>query len=517
MSVETKELFATKKFPAWIKNHAVFKNHKQIAKIFPEIGLTNCEMEVDVDNAAEVKTAAKYLITDITAQITKRSTGLGKFAVKKADTIKPKRKAKMAKNQHLLNALKVKLVKSTSKVINTKNGKVTLNLPDDIVDEEKTVVFKSGERLISAYNKMNESLRDGKFVAMAKVETLASFKDFSSKNVPALKYKLVFSSDGVEGMWDIATMSMRGIQSCQTWGNGMSNDAHVVGSMVDPFTAIIYITSGAKYGEYGSKMIRRCVVRFVVNGHTKKPKLMLERMYPSYDKGTCDTFIAFLKEKTGNKYEVIQNCYGGGMGAGTATTYVPMSKIVAELDSAHTPYRDSGIVYQKDAFTETVADVIAATVTKVYNAIGSKFITVARATKMESVGASSKKAFSALRGTSYIEDRSYAVRANLSYPAVRTSLVSKDGMDLEIPTTIEALQTDLVALKTDLSARLLPVTKFAIARSLPKYFGKLDDELLVTLTSKVATRMSKLIDKEVAKLEELKLKKTDEIPIYSKY
>jgi hypothetical protein len=511
MAADIKELFTTHKFPAWIKDHAVFKKHHEIAKVFPEIGLPNTEVEIDIDNSADVKESAKHLITEINQQITKRYNGLVKFADKKADKIKPKRKAKIGNNQHLLNALKTKLAKQPAKCINAKNGKITLNLPDDILDPEKKVVFKSGERLISAYNKMNEQLRDGKFLAMEKVENLYAFKDFSSKNVPSVKYKLCFSSDGVEGLWDIATMSMRGIQSCQSWGAGNSNDAHVVGSMVDPSTGIIYITSGAKHGEYGTKMIRRCVVRFVVQN--KKPQLMLERMYPAYDAGTCDRFVSFLREKTGNKYPVIQNCYGGGMGNVAATTYVPLSKIVSELPPLNTPYRDSGIQYIKDEFSNSAVDRVGESLKKVYTAIGSKVITAARAMKMEEVPAASKKAFAALRGTSYIEDRSYAVRTALSYPHCRTQFMP----DRPMPKDIVGVQDEIVALKNDLNVKMLNNLKTVVGIHMPKRLGKFDDELLKKISDKVATRMGTLIDKEVAALELVKNEKQPDVPVYAKF
>ena len=513
--VETKDIFTNKKYPAWIKDHKIFKSYKQVAKVFPEIGLANCAQEIDIDNSADVKAAAKYLITDINTQITKRFNGLAKFSEKKADKIKPKRKAKIDNNQYLLNSLKTRLAKKADKCINTKNGKITLNLPEDVLDPEKKVVFKSGERLISAYNKMNDTLRAGKFLAMEKVENLPAFKEFSSKNVPAVKYQLVFSSDGPDGIWDIATMSMRGIQSCQTWGTGQSNDAHVVGSMVDPFTGIIYITSGAKHGEYGTKMIRRCVVRFVVSDKTKKPKLMLERMYPAFDKGTCDTFMNFLREKTGNKYEVIQNCYGGGMGANAGTVYVPISRVVESLDTMSTPYRDSQIVYKKDEFSNNTLDRITETMIKTYNSIGTKVLTAARAIKATEVPETGKKAFNALRGSSYIEDRSYAVRAGLSYPYVRSFLTP--GKDP--PVSVVALQDELVALKTSLNdGKLLDAFKNSCSINLPKRLGKIDDELLTAISTKVATRMSKLLDKEIAKLELDKAKDAEEpeVPVYAK-
>ncbi len=298
----TKTIFSEKKFPSFITGHAIFKSFKEVRKVFPEIGLPNTEKEIEVDNKKEAKDAATYLLNEIKDRIDRRLLSINKYAVKK-DSMGKKRKKKLNNAQHLLTSVKTNITKAKNGFLTENNGRITLNLPTDIADAEDKMAFKGGEGLFRVYNKLNETLRAGHFLAMPKLEDLNTFKEFSAKNVPALKYKVRFASDGSEGAWDIATMSMRGINSCQTWGGG--NSTHIVGSIVDPFTGIIYLTNGGKFNEHGSKMIRRCVVRFVVDEKKKVPYLALERMYPAMEKGCLDAFIAFLKERTDNKFDVI--------------------------------------------------------------------------------------------------------------------------------------------------------------------------------------------------------------------
>jgi hypothetical protein len=91
--------------------------------------------------------------------------------------------------------------------------------------------------------------------------------------------KICFSSDKNSGAWDIATMSMRGIHSCMKWSSSQSK--HLIGSIIDPFTAVIYITDGKKL-KYGSKFLRRSVVRYMIyekNGGFCKPFIYIERVY----------------------------------------------------------------------------------------------------------------------------------------------------------------------------------------------------------------------------------------------
>ena len=74
-------------------------------------------------------------------------------------------------------------------------------------------------------------------------------------------YTLVFSTDH----WDIATMSMRGIKSCQSWTG--SYRERLTGSIIDPCCAILYLTDGSKT-KYGEKMLARHIVRLVENNNS---------------------------------------------------------------------------------------------------------------------------------------------------------------------------------------------------------------------------------------------------------
>ena len=128
------------------------------------------------------------------------------------------------------------------------------------------------------------------------------YSEYITENVPNNKLKIVFSADGADGAWDIATMSMRGVKSCQSWDGEYKHCT--IGSVIDPFVGIIYLTSGAKFSDKGSRMIRRCVVRFVIDGKSHQPYILLDHMYPSIDTATINRFKKFLKSKTGDKFDV---------------------------------------------------------------------------------------------------------------------------------------------------------------------------------------------------------------------
>jgi hypothetical protein len=176
--------------------------------------------------------------------------------------------------------------------------------------------------------------------------------------------KIVFSSDGSKGLWDMATMSERGIDSCQGW----DSDEYLrgaccnklVGSMVDPYAGIIYIAG--KRMSNGRKMEHRCVVRLVLNRRTKKPAVLLERTYhsndydnsryvyvrgvyrwiPTQDKARA-LFKKFIETKLG--LPVIDSKHGYS---------IPLSEPVAKLKKEFVSYRDSHIGYSKVRKTKKV-------------------------------------------------------------------------------------------------------------------------------------------------------------------
>lgn len=162
--------------------------------------------------------------------------------------------------------------------------------------------------------------------------------------------KIVFSGSGNKALWDIATMSTgRGISSCQNWNNEHSKS--LIGSMIDPYCGIIYITDGNKLRK-GTHMLARAIVRFVVNRKTHEPSLLIERIYPyelNFNRSyigdyystnrysdTFKLFSNFLKEKT--KLPIV---------IGGSRNFIPLTNAVARLSAGQKSYRDSGISYSK--------------------------------------------------------------------------------------------------------------------------------------------------------------------------
>lgn len=322
--ISTSELFKAKPLPKWVSSHPVFKEVDKIGKVFPKIGLPNVEGDCAVDNSDVARKSAKRLLASISAALTERIRGLKSYS-KEHPTITAARKNKIKKSIELLEAIKAQ-IKIKDDCIGVNNGRITLNLPADITLEgDPRPTLRKGEGLFRVYNKASEVLRDGRFNALAKLEDIQAFKTFSTDNIPNNRFKIVFSADGADGLWDIATMSMRGVTSCQSWKGDYRHC--MIGSLIDPFVGIIYLTSGGKFNEYGSKMIKRCVVRFAISQKEKKPVLVLDNMYPEYDKKITDQFIAFLKERTGNKFDVLYSGNGKGLG----DVYMPLTEVRKKL------------------------------------------------------------------------------------------------------------------------------------------------------------------------------------------
>lgn len=295
------EFFKEKPVPKWMSSHPIFKEIEQVKKVFPAIGLNNCEEDYVIDNLALAQKSAKQLLADIAGQMSHRISKLQVFH-KAHEDMSAIRKAKMDKCIWLLDTLANK-IKEKAEFVAVMNGRVTINLPEDIVyAEEARPTFRNGEGLFRVYNKLTVLLKDAKFAQLSRLENYESFKQFSTNNVPNNRLKVVFSSHDVNGLWDIATMSMRGVQSCQSWGGEYRHC--LIGSILDPFVGIIYITSGADFGKYGPKMIKRCIVRYVINEDSKKPYILIDNMYPGYDKQVMEAFKDFLKKHTKNKFEV---------------------------------------------------------------------------------------------------------------------------------------------------------------------------------------------------------------------
>ncbi len=148
--------------------------------------------------------------------------------------------------------------------------------------------------------------------------------------------KVIFSSTGTQGIWDIATMSMRGIQSCQTWGCRQATK--LVGSIVDPYCGIIYLTNGND-----DKMIYRAVVRYIIHKQLG-PALMLERIYPYIsDALQQDAIFAIFARSLAEKTK-LPIYLASHLERIPSRCYIPTSKTINALMTDRS-YRDSGIEY----------------------------------------------------------------------------------------------------------------------------------------------------------------------------
>lgn len=152
---------------------------------------------------------------------------------------------------------------------------------------------------------------------------------------------IVFSSSGKDGLWDKATMSMRGISSCQAWSG--SYRRRLIGTMIDPYAGIIYSLTG-KDTKKGMGMKQRAIVRFVLpnTGSKKKPAIFIERVYFNYNEHCnpqgMNIFAAFIRAKVGKKYDVVTQSYGYS---------IPLTTAVKNIREDSRSYRDSGIHYDQ--------------------------------------------------------------------------------------------------------------------------------------------------------------------------
>ena len=325
----TSDLFKQKQFPKWFSSHPIFKEVDRVKKVFVGIGLPNCEEEINIDNSGPAKQAALDLLYAIKSNISERLSSLEAYIEKKQGVMGAARKENGWRCMLLLNTLQTLMADGKDTFITENNGRTSIKLPSDIsLDGEDRPTFREGESLFRVYNKLNALLVEGKFAKMQRLEDIEAFKTFSTENVPNNKLKVVFSADGADGAWDIATMSMRGVKSCQSWDGQYKHCT--IGSVIDPFVGIIYLTSGAKFSNNGSRMIRRCIVRFVVDSKTIEPYLLMDYMYPSVDTATINRFKTFLKAKTNGKFDV-QYAPTMADNKDLRNTYMPLNEIRKRL------------------------------------------------------------------------------------------------------------------------------------------------------------------------------------------
>jgi hypothetical protein len=329
MPTQIKDFLANKELPSFITKNETLLSFNKVSKVFPRIGLPNCSETCEFHNQ-EIRSIADNLIREIYYGL----YNLSHFSYGRG--------ANETYWCTIAGTLGSRCLYNANEMITTNNGKIVIKLDCDIFINGKAV-FKKDESLFRVYNKIYTEVSELKCgICIEKLESMPSFKEFSSENIPNKKFQIVFSSDGVDGLWDIATMSMRGIKSCQSWDGQYKKK--LIGSIVDPFVGIIYLTSGTNINGLGSKMIRRSIVRLVAHSETKKPIIIVDRIYPNDDDIVRNQFISFIKKKVGDKFDVI---FGPHDATNlTETTYIPLSPVHKKLPISIRSYRDLKVPFK---------------------------------------------------------------------------------------------------------------------------------------------------------------------------
>ena len=354
MLLKTPESLKGKKYPKFIKEHLIFKAYQEVDKVFPKIGLDNCKVDTKTvlyhydgmpAALAQVK-QLKQRISNRLISLRQCSTNYNEWLyngnannVIHSDVWRAARSSAIA----ILASLNRDMAADPKSFIKRTKSTTKFILPK--LYEHGTLSLRKGQQIVGEMRRLHDATR---MTSHGYTLPDLSIRDVqASVPIPA-RSKIVFSSTGKNGFWDMATMSMRGITSCQHWGNDHAYG--LIGSMIDPYAGVVYIERGKV--KLGSKMLRRAVVRLVINKKSRKPALLVERVYPrtlpeEEKVATFHLFASFMKQKTKSKLDVV---YGDSTGIANRY-FIPLSEPVASLpdngDYDVVSYRDSGVKYKE--------------------------------------------------------------------------------------------------------------------------------------------------------------------------
>lgn len=355
------DLFKDKVVPPFLRDHTLFRNPTNIQKIFPSIGLPNFCDKVNIEKSfVDIKKENGYihlLLRTISDIIVKAKTSMSEHADRlQFLATSEERAASRGKLTELYDVagLLGKLIPLTDpyeagvldNTIQIIEGKVALKLPIDVMDSNDKAIFRKGEPIFRVLHKIKEKCA-ALDVPIVNYEQTEAFKIFSRENMPNKEFSIIFSSEGEQGAWDIATMSMRGIKSCQRWDGEYPRC--LIGSIFSKFVGIIYLTSGVPsetngvYKDLGSKMIRRCVIRYAVDTDEGKPCILMDKMYPENDKDVIAFFIKSISQRT-----QLPVYYAPEIGNKTKHIYLPSEKTREKISDRDWSYQDTPLKTKND-------------------------------------------------------------------------------------------------------------------------------------------------------------------------
>lgn len=319
------EVFAGKPIPDFVQKHKLFNTPVAIKKVFPKIGLPNFADDVNIAKCiGDIRKEGSFVYNLLKTMHTMLIQSKSKLELK-ADALQwvgtaetraaNRRKITEAYNLGTVIDMVCAYLNPQDKdvlanAIQLKEGRVSLYLTKDVPDpaDPGKILYRCGEALLRVFGKVKTKLIDFS-IDPGDLEQSEAFQIFSRENVPNRPYKLVFSSEGPDGAWDLLTMSMRGIKSCQRWDGEYPRCT--IGSILSRFVGIMYLTSGAEadrnpaYGtalrfndSIGTKMMRRAIVRYVIDADEESPCILLDKMYQDADKDILELFLSALKRRT---------------------------------------------------------------------------------------------------------------------------------------------------------------------------------------------------------------------------
>jgi hypothetical protein len=341
------------KVPAWIANHKAIKDRKE-KKVFPAYGLHNFRERANIapedlstmreDISSSVMAGVRQFI-NFAVNIVNESTD--EFMEKKFAERQKQLDIELANSdfssekQREIKEREIKLISivrdENRKIINynelltntllsfssavhqiisdpQEDGRLKLLLGLDVLAPDGKKICDKGTSLAKSYGKIRNIVQQflksigENTMSMTEYDFIPAVKDFNAKNTPVLSsnFEVVFSASGDTGAWDIATMSMRGLTSCQDWSDSPNvpgrYNACIIGSIASNYVGLIYLTNGKDWKGLGEKMIKRCVVRFGIDvskpKKERKPVIILDRMFDSPNLAITKAFIKAIKSKT---------------------------------------------------------------------------------------------------------------------------------------------------------------------------------------------------------------------------
>lgn len=433
-------LFEGRDVPDWIRNHPAIKDKPAPTKVFPKYGLPNFKEPADIPAAARViDTDAQFVVDALWGirNVLRSKIGNGihvetEQAIFRAKRIRARelvdrhkaapensqeqrdlekeligiqmnRKSpeELAAEEKALNAsrrmyeqigyLADELYVGKGAATNVANGTVVLIAPVELTMAGKKIGL-AGESLPRVYGKiitfaaayLNSIGASPDAIAkyLPSYDSIPEVKAFSRNNMPLAKdLYVVFSASGDEGAWDIATMSMRGVSSCQTWdGDAVSDEEtagarrrdcynqKLVGSIVSSNVGVIYLTSGKDFNGMGEKIIRRSIVRFAIDTDIPADKengvVVIDRMFDSWNPLIAKAFVNAIQKRT--KLRVIDLTDKDGSKEALESLMLPVEE--SPVSEKSRSYQDSKIPdYSEKEMRSRKAKAVESAISRAYN------------------------------------------------------------------------------------------------------------------------------------------------------